>query len=143
MDDMKKTVLAVALLTLLAGAGCESERLKINAPGSTSTPRTLQTPALGQGQIMIYVGEGCPHCAAVESKVKNSMMDKKLLISFKEVFTDQDNAAELLGVAKACGLPTAELGVPVLWDGVNCYQGDRDILDYLDKRMKAYANEPK
>jgi glutaredoxin len=142
MDVMKKAVLAIALLTLLTGAGCDAARLKLNPPGATSTPRSFQAPTPGKGQIMIYVGEGCPHCIIVESKVKNAMIDKKLPISFKEVFNDQDNAAELLGVAKSCGLPTAQLGVPVLWDGVSCYQGDQDILDYLDKRMKAYANEP-
>ena len=100
---------------------------------------TATSPQIPKGPVTIYTGQGCPHCARVELRAAETGMDKKIPIIFKEVFNDQANAEEFLGVAKTCGLDVDNLGVPVMWDGTKCTEGEPDIIKFIDLTTQAYA----
>ena len=86
-------------------------------------------------EFILYYGEACPHCRAVEDYLSDNNITQKLRLISKEVYNDQANANELTAVAKSCGLSTKDIGVPLLWDGHQCIIGDQPIIDFLNNKI--------
>ena len=82
-------------------------------------------------QIILFYGDGCPHCALVEKYVAENNVAAKITFVKKEVYYNDKNAEELAAKAKICGMPTDSIGVPFLWDGSKCFVGDQDIIDFF------------
>jgi hypothetical protein len=89
------------------------------------------------GEIIFYYGDGCVHCERVEEYVSQNGVDKKIPFTSKEVFSNQTNSNELITRYQTCGLPTDNVGVPLLWDGTaqKCYTGDSDIINYFSSKI--------
>ncbi len=88
-----------------------------------------------ESSIILYYGDGCPHCAIVDEFIKENKVEEKVSYEKKEVFNNKENADELTGRAKACGLPTDSIGVPFLWDGSQCLIGDVDIINFFKQKI--------
>jgi glutaredoxin len=86
-------------------------------------------------QIILFYGDGCPHCAIVEEYIKENSISDKISFAQKEVYYNQNNAKELEAKAKICGLPTDSIGVPFLWDGEKCFIGDQDIINFFKQKL--------
>lgn len=86
---------------------------------------------LGNNKInlILYYGEGCPHCAIVESYLKSN--PPKFNIEKKEVYYNKNNQNDLMAKAKICGMPLNQIGVPFLWNGRECILGDQPIINYF------------
>lgn len=91
-----------------------------------------------ESSIILYTGDGCPHCAKVEEFIKENQIDSKISFSQKEVYYNQFNAKDLQSKAKICGLPTDSIGVPFLWDKetTKCFMGDVDIINFFQEKIK-------
>ena len=85
--------------------------------------------------IILFYGDGCPHCAIVEEFVEQNNIEEKVSFSKKEVYYNQQNASELGVKAKVCGMSTDFIGVPFLWDGSKCYVGDQDIVEFFKNKF--------
>jgi hypothetical protein len=136
---MKRHILFFPLALAVFGAGCF-----VGSPSvePTATPTPLVEPTEIPAEITVFVSKTCPHCAIIESLVKNGQMAKALPVTFKEV-SDDANLRLFVEKAKACKLDLALLGVPMLWDGSRCYDGQDKIQAYLEKLMKLYEkNRP-
>ena len=92
-----------------------------------------QAPAAGS--IALYYGQECPHCAAVEDYIKANNIDAKVKIDRLEVFHNQDNADQMAKVAQKCGIQGTQLGVPLLYDGSKCYEGQDEVTNYLQQYL--------
>jgi glutaredoxin len=88
-----------------------------------------------ENQIILYYGDGCPHCAIVEDYIKENNIKEKLSFEEKEVYYNRKNADDLAAKAKICGIPTDYIGVPFLWDDSKCYVGDQDIINFLIQKI--------
>jgi len=88
-----------------------------------------------QSQIILFYGDGCPHCAIVEEYIKENNINDKISFAQKEVYYNQSNAKELEAKAKICGLPTDSIGVPFLWNGEKCLIGDQDIIEFFSQKI--------
>jgi glutaredoxin len=88
-----------------------------------------------QSQIVLFYGDGCPHCAIVEDYIKNNNIKERLSFEEKEVYYNQNNAKELEAKAKICGLATDSIGVPFLWEGEKCYVGDQEIIRFFNQKI--------
>ena len=88
----------------------------------------------GQSGIILFYGDGCPHCALVEQYVSENNIESKVQFTKKEVYNNQQNASELTAKAKACGMATDSIGVPFLWDGSTCLVGDQPIIDFFKQK---------
>jgi glutaredoxin len=88
-----------------------------------------------QSQIILFYGDGCPHCAIVEDFIGENNVKEKLSFEEKEVYYNQKNADDLVEKAKACGIPINSIGVPFLWDGSRCFVGDQDIIDFFNQKI--------
>jgi len=86
-------------------------------------------------QLILYYGQGCPHCARVEEFIEQNKVKEKIALEEKEVWYDSRNAKEMVERAKSCRISENELGVPFLWDGQHCLIGDTDIIAFLKKKM--------
>jgi len=87
-----------------------------------------------KSQIILFYGDGCPHCAIVEDYIKENNIIDKISFVRKEVYYNQNNAKELTEKARICGLPTDSIGVPFLWDGEKCFIGDQDIINFFKQK---------
>lgn len=79
--------------------------------------------------LILYYGEGCPHCAIVENYLKSN--PPKFNIEKKEVYYNKNNQNDLMAKAKICGMPLNQIGVPFLWNGEECILGDEPIINYF------------
>jgi glutaredoxin len=86
--------------------------------------------------LVLFYGEGCPHCALVEEYLKKNDLKNKIGLVEKEVYYNQKNAKELQAKAQGCGLSTDSIGVPFLWTGKDCILGDQDIINFFEQKIK-------
>ncbi len=61
----------------------------------------------------------------------------KVHVLIKEVFHDKNNADELLATADKCGISKASVGVPLLWTGSECLNGDKPIIERFQQLLAA------
>ena len=119
-------VLIVSFFLLLENK--ENSQLK-NEPSNNQENQQKE-----QSQIILFYGDGCPHCAIVEEYIKENNINDKISFAQKEVYYNQSNAKELETKAKICGLATDSIGVPFLWDGEKCLIGDQDIINFIKQK---------
>jgi len=86
-------------------------------------------------EIILFYGDGCPHCEKVEEYIKTNKIDEKVQFDFKEIWYNKDNAAVMKEKADICKIPEDELGVPLLFDGAKCYVGEVEITDFFNKKI--------
>ena len=90
------------------------------------------TPTPLPSGIVLFYGQGCPHCADVENFIAQNNIDQKVKITRLEVWYNKNNAALLAQVAQKCGITANSVGVPFLYDGNGkCYIGEVDVPNFL------------
>jgi glutaredoxin len=99
------------------------------------TNETTTTENQSSDQIILFYGDGCPHCAIVEDYINKNKIQEKIPLIQKEVYYNQNNAKDLKAKAKICGLPTDSIGVPFLWDGEKCLIGNQDIINFFKQKL--------
>jgi len=100
-----------------------------------STNETTTEKNQSADQIILFYGDGCPHCAIVEDYIKNNNIKERLSFKEKEVYYNRKNADDLAAKAKICGISTNYIGVPFLWDGEKCFIGDQDIINFFKQKI--------
>lgn len=85
--------------------------------------------------IILYWGQGCPHCEKVEEFLLKNKVDEKFSITRKEVYYQKGNAREMQKYAKQCGLKTDSISIPLLWTGETCLVGDVDIIKFFTEKL--------
>lgn len=100
----------------------------------TNEPAAQENQQIEQSQIILFYGDGCPHCALVEQYINENNVKAKVSFVEKEVYYNQQNASELTAKAEACGMATDSIGVPFLWDGSTCLVGDQPIINFFKQK---------
>lgn len=94
----------------------------------------------GSEGIILFYGDGCPHCKNVEDFIATNNIDQKVKYTKLEIpFNGKTspqlvvNADLLTRVAKKCGLNVSNgLIIPFLYDGNNkCFTGDIDTINFF------------
>lgn len=92
--------------------------------------------AKGDGKVILYYSDTCPHCKIVEAYInENKVLEKYPILERKESQINQDNLNEMIAKAKICGIPKNQLGFPLLWTGSDCITGDVSVIDYLKEKI--------
>ena len=82
--------------------------------------------------IVEFYGQGCPHCADVDTFVAANNIAQKVKWTKLEVWYNKSNAALLAQVAQKCGITSGSVGVPFLYDGNGkCFIGETDVISFL------------
>lgn len=90
----------------------------------------------GPAEIILFYGDGCPHCELVEEYVAKNNIESKVIFSRLEVFRNKENQELFIKLASGCGVAKEKMGVPLLWDGAACYQGDQEIINFFAKKSE-------
>jgi len=123
---MDKTPIIIVIVIILAAAGFWAWQSGIFTPLASVTPTPL--PA----GIVLFYGQGCPHCADVEKFISQNNIDAKVKITRMEVWYNRNNQATLAQVVQKCGITASSVGVPFLYDGNGkCYIGEVDVPNFL------------
>lgn len=105
-------------------------------PKPTNNLQSANNSQTETEKIILFYGEGCPHCKKVEEYLKTNPP----LFAFeqKEVYYNENNQKELAVVAGICKFNQNEVGVPFLWIPKNqkCIVGDEPIINYF-KEIKS------
>jgi|WetSurMetagenome_2_1015567.scaffolds.fasta_scaffold592766_1 hypothetical protein len=131
---MKKKIIIIGLIVAaLAVLGVlEAKKMKTN---KSVAGQNTQTGQNADSKTILFIGTGCSHCKIVEEYIQQNQIDSKLSIDQKEVFYNKDNQRLFEEKAKACKLDLNNLGVPLLWTGSTCLEGDQPIIDYLKQQI--------
>lgn len=70
----------------------------------------------------------------MEKHIEENKVKDKISFAQKEVYHNKNNADEMAGKAKICGLSTGSIGMPFLWDGEKRLIGDQDIIDFFEQK---------
>lgn len=95
-------------------------------------PQTSKKEIVSQDNFVLYYGDTCPHCIALDKYMVDNNIEARLpkkLIK-KEVFNNESNSQELSDRASICNI--SPVGVPFLWDDGKCYVGEPDAKKYLE-----------
>jgi len=125
---MKKYLLPLIVLALVAGGFWYWQN---NKPAQSNNNQN-------NSDLVLFYGDGCPHCAKVDEFLKNNGAEDKVDFQKKEIFYNKDNSKLLMEKATSCGLASASVGVPFLWDGENskCFVGDVDVISFFQEKLK-------
>ena len=125
---MNKAIIIAIILIVLAGFlfwGFQTGSLAKIFHGSAGQV------VIPEGIILFY-GEGCPHCKIVDDFIADNKIEDKVNFSRLEVWYNEENQSIIAQVAQKCGINSGEVGVPFLYDGVSkCYVGDVDTINFF------------
>jgi glutaredoxin len=124
---MKKIVVTVIIIALLYGL------FQLLSKKPTSVDTIVSNP-----DLIVYWGQGCPHCEKVKEYIATNKLDQKIKISLKEVYSNQSNQQELQATAKLCPEIDTSQGIGVPFGFVpstkKCLYGDQPIIDWLSAK---------
>ena len=143
----KKLILALVLFLVITAVSVSVLVLEKTNTGQTGgqPPTKPGNTSIADGQIILFYGDGCPHCKKVEDFLSQNNAPTKIKYQMKEVWGDDDNQKSMMEKATACGLDTKSIGVPFLWDGLDgkCIIGDPDVIAFFQKQLDtANTNAP-
>jgi len=94
--------------------------------------KTSPSSTVANEDLILFYGDTCPHCIKVEEFLDSQGdLSARLNLVRKEVYNDLGNQKELVKKAKICGLDTASVAVPFLWNRGTCLIGDVDIINFF------------
>ncbi len=104
----------------------------------SNTGTGLVDPVLIPEGIILFYGDGCPHCENVDKYLADNKIEDKVKITHLEVWHNKNNQNVLIEVAKRCNISSNEFGVPFLYDPLigseqtgKCYAGDINIIGFF------------
>ena len=109
------------------------------------TYKTFSTPPKTKGvsqkdaEMILFWGDGCPHCKIVDEYITSNKVDEKVKISYKEVYYNKSNQNLLQETVKRCpSIDSSQgIGVPLAFVKADstCFYGDTPIVDWLKTKM--------
>ncbi|MDD5528209.1 MAG: hypothetical protein PHO56_04555 [Patescibacteria group bacterium] len=142
---MKKNlpIIVAGLLLLLAISAVIAVKFYPNILAVKPANNVINSTKNTSTGIILFYGNGCPHCAIVEKYLADNKIEDKVAIDKLEVFSNADNAALLGEKAQSCGLNTDNIGVPFVWDGSDgkCYVGDQEVDNFFQQKLNQSNNK--
>lgn len=118
-----------AVLTL---AGCSERSTKQDSQPASAN---LAAGAIPAGRFL-FSAKGCPHCETVAAYVQEHDIRRQMYYIEQTVNGNSSSDQILTAIAARCGIPSAELSVPLFWDGASCYMGSDAVISYFASNTK-------
>ena len=90
---------------------------------------------LDEKSIILFYGDGCPHCADVEKYIDENNITQKVSFEKLEVWNNKQNAQTMKEAAKICNLDIEKIGVPFLFAQNECYIGTPDVKEFFKQKV--------
>jgi glutaredoxin len=143
----KKIIIAAFLFLFISIATTavlvfEKNQNSQTAPAAQE-PGPIDSSSIVDGKIILFYGDGCPHCLKVEAFLEEKNASQKISYETKEVWNDSANRELMMEKVKACQMNSANIGVPFLWDGENgkCLIGEDQVMEFFQKKLDAASKE--
>lgn len=124
----KAILLAISILIIIF----TFRSVKSNSPPVTTSNNSNL-------DLIVFWGQGCPHCEVVKKYLSDKQLDKRLSIALKEVYNNKNNQNELQQTIKKCPEidPTQGIRVPLSYFPKEnlCLLGDQPVIDYLKNKF--------
>lgn len=79
--------------------------------------------------IYLFYGQGCPHCAQVESFFEKNNLYTRYSVEKREIYSHKDNALLFNTLLNKYQIPESGRGVPAVVIGSKVLMGDKPIID--------------
>lgn len=89
---------------------------------------------LDEKSIILFYGDGCPHCADVERYIDENNIAQKVFFEKLEVWNNEQNVQIMKEATKICKLDETKIGVPFLFAQSKCYIGTPDVKNFFKQR---------
>lgn len=90
---------------------------------------SIMFSATASAEMMLFVGDTCPHCGRLEEYLEKNNLYQKLEIVSYEIYNNKENLELYLRTSDALGYENG--AVPLLVDGEKFIDGADPIIDYL------------
>jgi len=107
---------------------------------SQETPDNQSGTSAQESQMILFYGDTCPHCQALEEWILENKISDSISFERKEVYNNEDNRNLLIEKAGTCGIAD-NIGVPFLWTGSDCIVGDEPIEQFFQEKLNITTNE--
>jgi glutaredoxin len=91
-----------------------------------------------EADLILFWGNGCPHCEKVKTFIKDNNIESKVKIAYKEVYYDKENQKLIEDIVQKCPEIDSSrgVGVPLAFDTKDskCLYGDTPIIDWLNAK---------
>lgn len=128
---MNKTIIITITLIVLAGFLFWGFQTGFFASIFSGGPGGYPKPVTIPEGIILFYGQGCPHCKIVDDYIAQNKIGDKVKFTNLEVWYNKDNQNILAQVVQKCGINSSEVGVPFLYDGTNCLIGETDVINFF------------
>ncbi len=95
---------------------------------------------LASDEIIFFWGQGCAHCAKVESYIQKENLHKVFNIEEKEVNFNQKNREEFMKICDDYNISLSNRGVPLALIDGKCIEGDSNIIQTLKQKLEENQN---
>lgn len=89
--------------------------------------------------LIIFWGQGCPHCENVKKFISDNNISSKLKLTLKEVYLNKDNQEEMKKDANECPEIDVSQGIGVPFgfspSEHKCVIGDQPIIDWIKSKI--------
>jgi len=89
---------------------------------------------LNMDGIILFYGDGCPHCKDVEEFNEKNDMKNKVAFEELEVWKNEKNAELMKKAAEICDISPKQIGVPLLFAEGECHVGGPDVKDFFKEK---------
>ena len=123
VNFMDKIIIFIIIGVVILGAGFWAWQAGVFAG-------PIKPAAIPEGIILFY-GQGCPHCKIVDDFITQNKIEDKVKFTRLEFWYNKDNQAIIGKAAKKCQITSDQVRVPLLYDGKNCFTGDVDVINFF------------
>lgn len=96
--------------------------------------------AKAESSLILFWGDGCPHCEIVKEQIKEKGYDQKITIGYKEIYNNNDNAKLFDDKIKECGISQYNAGVPMVYSNGTCWMGENEAIYAIEKEIERNTN---
>lgn len=90
-------------------------------------------PGGEQADVILYFGQECSHCQAVDRFISENNIEQKVIFDKKEIWHNAANKDDFQEKAKECALDISKTGVPFLFARGKCYVGKIEVEKFFKK----------
>ena len=103
-------------------------------PSISNGQEAVEETGENPDQMVLYVQEGCSHCAKVEAFIEENGLEGEFII--KDTSVDEGASEEYVEDLERLGVSLEESGVPMLvYDNDQYLTGDTPIISFLQERF--------
>lgn len=132
---MDKITVLIIVIIIFAGCLFWGFQTGFFAKIFSNNPEPVAVP---EGIVLFY-GEGCPHCKNVDDFITQNNIEQKVKFTRLEIPFNGKTSPQLVANAKlaiqlaqGCKLDVSRgVSIPFLYDGKNCLLGDEPVINFL------------